>query len=351
MVAIVDDRWSMQDELIPAAVAHPDEAVPPDEADAIERVLGLLSDTVREGARTGPARRDAHPKAHGCARARFRVLDGLPAALRVGMFAEPRAYDAYVRFSNGSPTPQPDAVGDVRGMAIKVMGVEASPSSTQDFVLINGDAFFVRTAADYVAFTTARPQWRFFLPGLNPFDFRLREFLNVRAMTAQPVVDPLAVRYWTTVPLLFGEAVAKVSAAPTGAVFPCAASPSPDFLGETLQRHLEAVDASFDILVQLRTDPSAMPIEDSTIRWRESDAPFVAVAELTLPRQRIADQEALGEALSFTPWHGSPLHRPLGGINRVRRRIYEEVSRLRHDLNGQAREEPRGFATSGSDAT
>jgi hypothetical protein len=33
-------------------------------------------------------------------------------------------------------------------------------------------------------------------------------------------------------------------------------------------------------------------------------------------------------------------HRPLGGINRVRRSVYEAISTLRHQLNDAPRVEP-----------
>ena len=72
------------------------------------------------------------------------MLAGLPADLAVGLFAEARAYDAWVRFSNASPTPRSDKIGDARGMAIKIVGVAASRSGTQDFLMIDFPRFLVR---------------------------------------------------------------------------------------------------------------------------------------------------------------------------------------------------------------
>jgi catalase len=152
------------------------ESVPPGEADAIAAIVRGIEDQVRAAAKSGPAHRDAHAKAHGCVRAEFRVLDDLPAALRVGIFAQPRTFSAWIRFSNGSGTPQRDSIGDGRGMAIKLMGVTESASTTQDFLMINHPAFFVRNAVDYVDFQKAsNPLW-FFFPGINPFHLRLKEF-------------------------------------------------------------------------------------------------------------------------------------------------------------------------------
>ena len=78
-----------------------------------------------------------------------------------------------------------------------------------------------------------------------------------------------------------------------------------------------------------------MPIDDATVRWSERRSPFRRVAMLTIPRQVFwpaagmppADLEghqrhdgALGENMSFMPWHGLTAHEPLGDINDARRR-------------------------------
>jgi catalase len=321
------------------------EIVPPGEAGAVRIIVQMIEDRVRATAKTGPARRDAHPKAHGCVRAEFRVLSDLPPALRVGVFAVPRTYQAWIRFSNGSGAAQPDSVGDGRGMAIKLMGVEQSPSTTQDFVMINHPAFFVRNAADYLDLQTAsNPVW-FFFPSFNPFRFRLHEGMVALAIARQKVHNPLNIRYWSMAPYRLGEGACKFSARPAGVPSPFTATDSRDFLHANLARHLAKTDASFDFMVQLRTRPDAMPIEDPAVTWDETAAPFAPVASIAIPPQDFdsPEQHALCESLSFTPWHCLDAHRPLGGINRVRRVVYERISRLRHELNDAPRREPTDF--------
>jgi hypothetical protein len=39
--------------------------------------------------------------------------------------------------------------------------------------------------------------------------------------------------------------------------------------------------------------------------------------------------------LSFSPWHGVEEHRPIGGINRLRKAVYDAVSEYRHTRNSQ----------------
>jgi len=319
------------------------EVLPPGEAEAISAIVTMVEQRVVAAAASGRARRDAHPKAHGCVSAEFHVLDDLPTLLRVGLFARARAYSAWIRFSNGSGTLQPDRIGDGRGMAIKVLGVETSRSTTQDFIMINNPTFFVMDAADYVAFQRASNPLRFFFPSWNPYRIRLRELLVARAITAQKAASPLDMRYWSMTPYLWGDTACKFSARPSSNKPKFSDTSAPEFLRDSLRAQLSEAEASFDFMVQLRTCASVMPIEDPRIEWHEADAPFVLVARIVIPRQTFdtAEREAFGEALSFTPWHGLDVHRPLGGINRVRRAVYETVSRVRHELNGQARVEPQ----------
>jgi Catalase len=325
------------------------EIIPSGEGEALSAIVQATEDRLR-AAKTRPARRSTHAKGHGCVQAEFRVLDDLPPALRVGVFAATRTYPAWIRFSNGLGTPHPDSFPDARGMAIKLMGVTQSPSTTQDFVMINYPAFFVRNATDYVDFGTAATSLRFFFPGFNPFRFRLHEMFVFRAIARQTVHNPLNARYWSMSPCCFGGAAGKFSARPAGAPSPFGTKDSPDYLRANLARHLAEAGASFDFLVQLRTQPGVMPIEDPTIIWNEDAAPFVPVASITIPRQSFdsPEQNAFCENLFFTPWHCVGAHRPLGGINRIRRTVYETMSRVRHELNGVPQREPTDFTLTGN---
>ena len=327
--------------LIPSAPTErsPSEAVPIEEAEAIATISRGIAQIVRNEAVGKPARRDAHPKAHGCVEAEFRVLDGLSANLAVGLFATPRVYPAWIRFSNASSAPRPDKVGDGRGAAIKVMGVEGSRSGTQDFVMFNAPRFLVRNALDYVAFQAAiATPLKFFFPSFNPFGFRLHELFAGMEITGGKPANPVALRYWSATPYLMGETACKFSILPVGPTSSNVDRVEPGFMRENLVKTLSDGEAAFDFCVQLRA--ASMPVEDPTITWSEAASPFIPVARVTIPRQVFDTPEriAFGENLSFTPWHGLDAHRPLGGINRVRRTVYEAVSTLRHELNDQQRE-------------
>ena len=83
---------------------------------------------------------------------------------------------------------------------------------------------------------------------------------------------------------------------------------------------------------------------DRVQRVRPDGSPYVPVAELRLARQRFDEpaQLAFADNLSYNPWHSLEAHRPLGNQNRARRRMYQELSRLRQSMNQAPHIEPTG---------
>ena len=73
----------------------------------------------------GGYERGGNTKTHGIVRAELVVHAGLAPELRHGIFAEPRTYPAWVRFSGPGPyvTPDIDDVGFM-SISIKLMGVQ-----------------------------------------------------------------------------------------------------------------------------------------------------------------------------------------------------------------------------------
>jgi hypothetical protein len=68
-----------------------------------------------------------------------------------------------------------------------------------------------------------------------------------------------------------------------------------------------------------------MPVEDTTIEWKESDSAFVPVARIEIPGQEFVSNQDVCEDLSFNPCHALPDHRPVGALNRVRKQVYLNV--------------------------
>jgi catalase len=278
----------------------------------------------------------------------------LPAAYRQGVFAQAKTFAAWIRYSNGAPKAAADSKNDVRGMAIKLMGVpgekvmaDEKDAGTQDFLVCNHPTFFIRSVSDYAEFLKAvnggNPLPFFF--GFRPFHFRLHEGITLIKALLKKVASPLAIRYWSQTPYSLGSQAVKYSVKPSaGYRAPLGNIPKvdADYLRHTMAAELAAKDVCLDFMVQLQSSPEAMPVEDPTILWDERLSPFVKVATIRIPRQVFdtAERNQLAEDLSFTPWHTLPEHQPLGGINRVRRVVYESISRLRHTVNGVLRQEP-----------
>jgi catalase len=125
-----------------------------------EELSVVIEASIRKQYSSGNARRDAHPKAHGCVKADVHVLETLPDRLAKGMFIPGKTYQAWIRFSNGSGDPtRADIKRDARGMAIKVLGVpgkklleDETEATTQDFIMINHPVFFATDPARYRSF-------------------------------------------------------------------------------------------------------------------------------------------------------------------------------------------------------
>ncbi|MGH6648641.1 catalase family protein [Aquabacterium sp.] len=330
-----------------ATAPSPDgELIPADEATSTAAMVSAIRDMVQSGFDAdGHAVRDAHRKAHGCVQSTFTVLDKLPPALAQGLFATPRAYHAVIRFSNGSGQSQDDHKGDARGMAVKVMGVagqklldDEQSAGTQDFLMMNSPVFFIRNAGDYVVFQKAMTGGGLSAAGWLAGHL-FHETAVLLAIQGRKVVNPLASQYWSTTPSKLGSQQMKFSAKPCAGSAFYTASDTKDRLGDNLTGQLASGGACFDFMVQTRAKPATMPIEDPTIEWKEKESPFVPVARITIGAQ-VPEQGEACEVRSFTPWHAIAEHRPLGGISRVRKDVYLEISKLRHQLNGQPRIEP-----------
>src|SRR6266542_470475 len=138
------------------------EKVEPDEGARFERHAEQLHVLQRRVAHGGPAGRALHIKAQHGLEAVFTVLPDLPAHAKVALFAEPATYPAYVRFSNGGPVRRSDRAPNVRGVAIKVIGVGGKKiipgmedAAMQDFLMIRSSATPFRNADEFLEFLFA----------------------------------------------------------------------------------------------------------------------------------------------------------------------------------------------------
>jgi hypothetical protein len=262
------------------------------------------------------------------------VVGTLPADLAIGLFATPRSYPAKLRFANA--TELDDREKDLRGLSIKVADVPGAVSvdggtGIQDFTLNNYPALFAGTPDDFLSFVQATAKgrtWAYFLTHWGSLSIVLRARSNPDS--------PFAERYYSTTPFLFGPTAFKYSVRACDTPKPTTVPEGPDYLRDALAKNLESGPVCLAFMVQLQTDAESMPIEDAAEIWDEDVSPYRKVAELRIPPQEFRDEAHMStcEALSFNPWNGLSAHRPLGGINRVRKTLYEELAKFRANENG-----------------
>ncbi len=329
------------------------EQIPDGEAAMTQDVIQTAVRIVDQHRESTRFLRDAHAKAHGCVKADVQVLPDLAQDLRRGVFSEPgKVWQATMRLSNGNAYPQFDSIRDARGMAIKLLDVpgkqllgDRQGLHEQDFVMFSHPNFFVSDVAEYRQNVAAQADGKkvmAFFPGWDPRNWQIRHLFIALATLSPPPESPTRTTYFSVSPYKFGEANAKFRVMPDPDNCPAYTLPKqnqdlPNFLRSALNQQLstDRVPACFVLQIQRQDANRFMPIEDTSIEWREQDSPFQTVAKITLPPQDF-DTPVLNlqcDNLSFNPWFGIEAHRPIGGINRLRKAVYEAVSDYRHSRN------------------
>jgi hypothetical protein len=352
----------------PIAYSPAIEIVEADEAktiqDLVETLLKISEITYKDGRH---ALRSVHAKSHALLKGTLVVMPNLPEELAQGMFASPGSYPVMLRFSSTPGDMLADSVSTPRGLALKVIGVPGArlPGSerdtTQDFILINGPAFAAPNAKKFLgklkllAGTTDKvPHLKSVLSATLRGAEKLLESAGgqsgtLKSMGGEPATHPLGETYFTQVPLKFGKYVAKLSLAPATAHMdslkgaPVDISKSPNALRETLLDFFAADEAVWELRAQLCRDLDKQPVEDASVVWSPELSPHLAIARLTVPKQRSWSElraTVMDDGTAFSPWHGIQDHRPLGSVMRARKAAYEASAKFRAQHNACPMSEP-----------
>jgi catalase len=340
-------RYPVADELLGEKL-HPDE----------EAITTEIADEVEKGIRAqyqpDTARRDVHAKATGYVKAEFRVSQLIDERFAKGVFVPGKTYQAYLRFSNGSGNPKQlvDGHDDGRGLAIKLLGVPGPKlletdrdATTQDFVMINHPIFFTSDPRTYL--TLIQKASGNLLTKLTiPFDLGLKGTHLFKELNSGKISNPLQVQYFSASAFAMGAGpdrfAVKWSVMPASdEVDPMPKDPGPDFLTEAMKATLRRHDVTFRFLVQPRTT-DALSVENVMTEWTEDVAPFHQIATIRVPAQDFDTPalRAMAETASFNVWHTIAEHKPLGAVNRMRKIVYERISRVRNEMNSMVRREP-----------
>jgi hypothetical protein len=331
-----------------------EEKLLPGEEEFLDSIISSFEKQMRLLWKPGGFERGGNTKTQGIVRGEFVVHENLPAQFRHGIYAEPRTYRAWVRFSGPGPyiTPDIDDPGFM-SISIKLMGVPGPKLMDEEKFTL--DLFGVSTPTFVTPDTKANAQ----LQIESVKNAQIFYFLNFRrphvadlimqSLFIKTQTSPFEAPYFSCVPYLLDE-----NQAMQYSVWPKSKKrshiprlpfrPPDDYLRQAMVAALTAGDVEFDFRLQLQTDPHLMPIENNAVLWPEKLSPRVSVATLRLPRQQFDSPAQLefAKQLSYNPWHTIAEHRPLGNQSRARRRMYYTLSKLRHEMNAVPHFEPTG---------
>ena len=330
-----------------------EKALPGEEA-FLDSIINSFQEQMKLLWKPGRYERGGNTKTHGIVRAEFIVHDNLPTELRHGIFAEPKTYRAWVRFSGPGPyiTPDIDDVGFM-SISIKLMGVPG-PKLMEDEKFTQ-DMFGVSTPTFVTPDVIANAQ----LQVESVKNASIFYFLNLhrhhvldlimQSLWIKTQSSPFEAPYFSCVPYLLGEGQAMQYS-----VWPKSTRRTPipnlpfrppdDYLRDAMIASLSQEDVELDIRLQLQTDPHLMPLENNAVYWPEKLSPRVSAATLRIPKQTFASPAQLEFArqLTYNPWHCIAEHRPLGNQSRARRRMYQTLANLRQTVNATPHYEPTG---------
>ena len=334
------------------SIEHPES----DEADTIRELIDAMTSISKTTLNdSGHAMRGVHAKSHGLIDGELEVISDLPEPLAQGLFAKPGKHKVAMRLSTSPGDILPDSISTPRGLAIKVMDVDgdrlsADGARSQDFVMVNGPAFSVPTPKKFLgnvkllAKTTDRPEGlkQVLASALQVAEKVLETFGGesplLKSLGGHPETNVLCETFFTQVPVRYGDYIAKLSLVPVSPELvslkdaPVDVNSNPDGLRQAVIDFFGSNSARWDLRVQLCTDLETMPIEDASVVWPTDKSSYITVASLTAPPQPAWDNDKIArinEGLSFSPWHGVAAHRPLGGIMRARRDVYEAGVKFR----------------------
>jgi hypothetical protein len=298
--------------------------------------------------------RGGNTKTHGIVRGKFIVHDDLPGELRHGIYAQPREYPVWVRFSGPGPYITPD-IDDVGFMSIGIKLMRVPGPKLMDEEKFTQDMFAVSTPTFVTPDLIANAQ----LQVESVKNATLFYFINLhrhhvldlimQSLWIKTQSGPFEAPYFSCVPYLLGDGRAMQYS-----VWPKSKRRTPiprlpfrppdDYLRDSMIATLAKEDIELDIRLQLQTDAYLMPLENNAVLWPEKLSPRVSAATLCIPRQKFDSPAQLDFAkrLSYNPWHCIAEHRPLGNQNRARRRMYLTLATLRQRMNATPHYEPTG---------
>lgn len=352
------------------------ETIQPDEQEKIERIKEVME---RMQKRNFDLHRRAftatHVKTQGIVKGKLQVRPDLPEHLRQGIFAEPgKTYDVAARYANEPYLLQRDQETGPRGLGLKVFGVSGprlegvdESINTQDFLWNNAPSIELTDVDTTLDIMSLREKYFDDPAGLGR-QLKLRtDMVKQHAPYMLPNTNIVSHSMYTQSAFRFGKwyghmALFPVLGSQTNANDKVKSDDPSCVLSDWLFEYFEGEEAKYEFKVrdqtvigrqqahkmqiQLGTDPSHHPTEDGSVVWDESTCPYQTLGTITFARQNSFSQERRvfwEQRMSLDPWRGLADHKPLGGINRLRKGVYPHSKKTRDAINVSKSEDVRSI--------
>lgn len=297
------------------------EIISPDEDARYARQGEILARVQRERSARFGTGRALHRKPVLAARGWIDVAEDLPDFAKAGAFAEPGRHPVLVRFSNGGTDVRPNRAADIRGLALRIEGMQGDgalggTTDHQDFLFINHDAFASASSDEFIAVVDAASRGPLSLVAMlvrrYGWGAGLGRLKRLAATLKKPFSGFATEPFNTCLPVAVGAYAARVLLQPEASGPALDADPEQD-----LRQRLARGPVAYGLALQFFTSEAQTPIENPTIVWSPQDSAPLRVGRVVL--EQVVDDV---EGLKFDPWGGLAAHRPLGEIMRARKAAY-----------------------------
>ncbi|SHN10283.1 hypothetical protein SAMN04488057_106244 [Cyclobacterium lianum] len=316
------------------------ETYTPGEQKDIDELIGVMKDYLKKQYPTGRILRNFHPKMHGLLKARLSIREDIPESLRVGIFDQAKQYDAWIRLSNAPPKVQSDKPASGRGLALKIVQVEGEMLEEDPLGMPSQN--ILMTTSPILSTWTIRLYKKAIRAVLFGFWERLRFAIHPAHWRSIYLTFKFAAKHDNLLSQTYFSGGAfrhgpdhfvKYVLTPNNPAlgYTIGGPRSDNFLKEQLREDCQKREHAFTLNVQLHRNERKQPLENTSKVW---EADLIPVANLHIPKQDFDTEErrTMGENMEFSPWIGLQAHAPVGGINRARRRVYQELAAFRKSL-------------------
>ncbi|CAF1453454.1 unnamed protein product [Adineta steineri] len=297
----------------------------------------------------GHGLRGTHSKTQAVVKGTLIVPANLPAHLSQGLFRYPGKYPVILRYASEPTQIEDDKIPAPRGLGMKVFNVLGSKLleeniNTQDFFFNNTPTLELTNATVCRDIQCLRNTYFDDSEGLKQALKQRDDSQKQLARTKLANTNIMGQEMYSQAAYRYGDYVVKY------ALFPIAKeqletksykvkdTDPPTILSDWIQDYFHNYDAKYEFRVQFCSDITLQPVEDTSIEWSQLAAPFHTVATLDIPKQEAFDPEFCQwwqDHIRLYAWAGLEEHRPLGSINRIRKKLYDASSAFRAEKNHQ----------------